>query len=258
VLSPGLSFVELASGFDHSLARLSDGSVIAWGSNTYGQCDVPMQPVGIDAIELIAGLHYSVERRSDGSTVAWGRNDYGQCNVPVLPSSQSIVTLSGKFSLNVGLVGPNCGNNFMYCTAKLNSLGCTPAIGYSGVASASAGSGFTITCLNLRNQKAGLLIYGLSGQASIPFSGGSLCIAQPRKRSSLVNSGGSPQPVADCSGVYSIDMNAFAVGALGGTPDPALQVHGTQVDAQWWGRDPGFAAPNNTTLSNGLHYSICD
>ncbi len=142
-----------------------------------------------------------------------------------------------------------------YCTAKLNSQGCLPLISASGVASSSAGSGFDIACANVLNNKPGLLLYGVHGPASSPFQGGTLCVAGPIKRTSSVNSGGNPPPT-DCSGHYQIDMNAFAVGALGGNPLPALGIPGTIVHAQWWGRDSGFPAPNNTTLSGGLTYTI--
>ncbi|HTF90500.1 MAG TPA: VCBS repeat-containing protein [Planctomycetota bacterium] len=142
-----------------------------------------------------------------------------------------------------------------YCQAKLNSLGCLPAIAFTGSPSASSSSGFTISCSQVRSNKPGLLLYGLLGRASTPFSGGTLCLAAPVRRSTPLNSGGSPSG-SDCTGVYSIDMNAFAAGTLGGNPSPALHSVGTIVDGQFWGRDPGFAPPNNTTLSNALEYLV--
>ena len=79
----------------------------------------------------------------------------------------------------------------------------------------------------------------------------------PIRRTPAVNSGGSPAPANDCTGAFGIDMNAFAVGSLGGNPAPELLIPGTKVKAQWWGRDPGFTAPNNTTLSDAIQFNLC-
>jgi hypothetical protein len=149
------------------------------------------------------------------------------------------------------------GTPTTYCTAKLNSLGCLPVIGWSGAPSATAGSGFVVSGSNVRNNKSGLLFYGISGRSTTPFQGGTLCVKTPIRRTPAVNSGGSPSPANDCSGVLAIDMNAFAVGALGGMPLAALTVAGTVVNCQFWGRDPGFPAPINTTLTDALEYTVC-
>jgi hypothetical protein len=143
-----------------------------------------------------------------------------------------------------------------YCVAKVTGNGCVPSIASSGTPSATEGSGFTVKATNMVNNKSCLMFYGTTGQAAGAFQGGTLCVKAPIKRTPGTNTGGSPPP-NNCTGAPSIDMNAFAVGALGGTPLPALTIPGTVVNCQWWGRDPGFAAPNNTQLSNGLQYTVC-
>ena len=149
------------------------------------------------------------------------------------------------------------GSPQTYCTAKVNSLGCTPAIAASGGPSATAPMGFVVSATQVRNQHVGLLIYGFSGRAAVPFQGGWLCLASPVHRTVPVDSGGSALPTQDCSGVYALDLNAFAQGLVGGVPRPELRQPGALVVCQWWGRDSGYAPPWNTTLSDALEYAIC-
>jgi hypothetical protein len=251
---PGLTYVEIDGGLAHSVARLSDGTARAWGDNAAGQCDVPALPAGLSFVEVDAGRNHTVARRSDGSVVAWGDNGFGKCDVPAaLPGRPWVEVVAGdSFTL---LRFDDAGAPTVYCTAKLNSLGCTPSIASTGTPSATAGFGFAITTINVINNKAGLILYTESGRAAVPFQSGLLCIDTPIKRSIPLNSAGNPPP-NDCSGVFNLDMNAFAVGSLGGNPAAFLTTPGTLVNAQVWGRDTGLAAPNNSTLSDGLEFLI--
>jgi hypothetical protein len=256
-LPAGLSYVEIAAGPRHSIARRDDGSVVAWGSNTYGQCNVPALPAGLQYVQVAAGTYHSVLRRSDGVVLNVGDNYFGQLDLPVAPAGMQYADISAYGSQTVACYEPMCMLPTSYCTAKINSLGCTPSIVSTGLPSASATAGFVVRGINVRNWKTGLLFYAVNGRAALAFQGGTLCVASPIRRTPSTHSGGSPVQANDCSGVFSIDMNSFAVGGLGGSPLSALSSPGSVINCQFWGRDPGFAAPNNTTLTNGLEYSIC-
>lgn len=52
-------------------------------------------------------------------------------------------------------------------------------------------------------------------------------------------------------------MGAWALGALGGTPQIHPTIAGSVVNCQAWGRESGFAPPNNATLSDALEYLVC-
>jgi len=144
-----------------------------------------------------------------------------------------------------------------YCTAKTTSNACVPSIACvpGDTPSATNAGPFRINAASMINNKNCLLFYGLGGRDAAPFQGGLLCVKTPIKRAPGTNTLGNPPPT-DCSGAPVFDMNAFAAGLGGGVPPAALSVPGTTVDCQWWGRDPGFASPNNTQLSNGLEFVI--
>ncbi|MCC7173176.1 MAG: VCBS repeat-containing protein [Planctomycetes bacterium] len=142
------------------------------------------------------------------------------------------------------------GSTAIYCPAKQNSLACLPYVGWTGVPSASAGSGFVLSAHDVLSQKPGLFLYTTSGTKSMPFQGGTLCINAPIRRTPVQSSGGNPPPT-DCSGSYSIDFNAHVALGL----DPKL-VAGSCVAGQFWSRDPGFAAPNNVGLTPGIRFVL--
>jgi hypothetical protein len=246
-LPAGLVYVEVTAGSDHTAARRNDGSAVAWGLTP----DVPALPDGLSYVELAGGSFYTAARRSNGSVVAWGANGYGQGNTPSLTAGEIYLEVDAGEHRTAARYGEPPPQS-VYCTAKTNSLGCLPSIGASGWPSATAGSGFQVTGVDQLNNKAGFLFYGMNGAAALPFYGGTKCVNPPIKRTLVQDSLGTPAPAADCSGIFAVDMNAFAVGALGGNPDPALSVPGTVVNCQWWSRD----AAGNTALSDGLEYAI--
>ena len=75
----GNDFVAIAASYNYNLALKSDGSLVGWGQNNYGQSTVPG---GNDFVAVSAGWFHSLALRVNGSLVGWGRNDYGETDVP--------------------------------------------------------------------------------------------------------------------------------------------------------------------------------
>jgi len=70
--------VQVAAGWRHTVGLKSDGTVVTVGTNYHGQCNV----VGsTDIDQVAAGLFHTVGVESDGTVVAVGDNEEGQCDV---------------------------------------------------------------------------------------------------------------------------------------------------------------------------------
>ena len=127
-----------------------------------------------------------------------------------------------------------------YCTAKINSQGCTPSISHSGPPSLGGG-GFTVRASNVLNQKPGILFWG-SMALGTPFQGGFLCTGAPVIRTVAQSSAGSATGV-DCSGSYAFVWSHAYAAAHGLTI-------GQRIGAQFWSRDQ--AASFGTGLTDAL------
>lgn len=62
---------------EHIVGLHKDGTVIATGTNSYGECDVSGWS---HIVDISAGFTHTVGLRSDGTVVATGDNKYGQCD----------------------------------------------------------------------------------------------------------------------------------------------------------------------------------
>ncbi|MFF5211566.1 RCC1 domain-containing protein [Streptosporangium sp. NPDC000396] len=109
-LTPGtvadLAGVEAVStGLAHSLALLSDGTVMAWGDNTVGQLGIgtvggveprPVPVPGLTGVRaIVAGDLHSLALLSDGTVRAWGFNNDGELGDGTVNVSGTPVTVVG-------------------------------------------------------------------------------------------------------------------------------------------------------------------
>ena len=78
----------------HTVARRSDGSVVAWGDNYDGQCNVPALPPGLAYVEIAAGGTTPWRAAATARSSPGEHNNYGQCNVPRLAAGLAYVEVA--------------------------------------------------------------------------------------------------------------------------------------------------------------------
>ena len=89
--------IATAVGFYHSLALMSDGAVVGWGYNGDGQATVPLGVTNVTAIA--AGIGHSLALMSDGLVIGWGLNELGQTTVPTSVTNATAIAAGSDHSL---------------------------------------------------------------------------------------------------------------------------------------------------------------
>jgi hypothetical protein len=147
----------IACGFQFDLA-LSNGTVIAWGSNTYGQTTVPSNLTNV--IAIAAGAYHGLALQSNGTVVAWGYNGYYQTNVPANLTNVVAVAAGDEHSLALQ------SNGRVVAWGETNSGQCNVPTGLSNVMAIAGGSAHSVALLN----NGTLVEWGAngSGQTTVP------------------------------------------------------------------------------------------
>lgn len=165
--------VMVASGYDHTLVLLDDGTVVAFGQNAAGQLgdgseidkSYPVAVPGLtDVVQVIAGSKHSAALTRAGQVYAWGRNTYGNLGQGtqdgdahsspiVVPELSNVVLLaSGRDHIlalhddgTVSSWGLNNNGQLGQGTSGSGSEALSPApvVGLSGVAAVFADGNFS-------------------------------------------------------------------------------------------------------------------
>ncbi len=132
------------------------------------------------------------------------------------PISPYTLTLTG-----IGLPEP-------YCVARPSSLGCTPAIGWSGTPSVSGADNFHLTATNVPGQTTGFLIWSRSPAPRGLTPGGIvLCLAHPQIES-LIASGGT---LGFCNGALDFHFSQALMAANNLAPGDVVYAQFVYLDA---------------------------
>ncbi len=111
----GLSGVtQVSAGGEHSLALLTNGTVLAWGDNSHGELgnstttssDVPVAVPGLTGVKSVsAGDEYSVAVLTSGRVMSWGDGGNGQLGDGKFADSHVPVAVKGLTGVSAVAAG---------------------------------------------------------------------------------------------------------------------------------------------------------
>jgi Tol biopolymer transport system component len=136
-----------------------------------------------------------------------------------------------------------------YCTAKITSSGCLPAITSAGAPRATGWDSFWVSASQLPANVNGAFTWSLS-PAAVPFGGGTQCVGPVKHIVRALNSGaygGTPGFCSQGQLVFKVTQAFLAANGIAA---------GTTVYGQFLCRDGGFAQPNNFGLSDGIRFTV--
>ena len=139
--------VAIANGENHALALLNNGTVVAWGNNTYGQTTLPNSSINSNVVAIAAGNGTSVILRNDGTVYAWGNNTFNQLSVNGLTNVKRIICGQDYIAvlLNSGTVRVFGSNNYGILNA-LNTLPNFTEISAGRFHACGTGADSVVTC----------------------------------------------------------------------------------------------------------------
>lgn len=98
--------IAITSGAAHSAALKRDGTVVVWGDSNSGLTDVP--PAATNVIKLVSGDDHLLALRADGTVVAWGSNFQGATSVP--PGLSNVVVIAAGRGFSLALIDATPGS----------------------------------------------------------------------------------------------------------------------------------------------------
>lgn len=260
VMSDGTSF---SAGYYHSLV-LKSGRVWAWGDNTNGQTNVPVEAQS-GVTRIAGGGSFSLALKNDGSVVAWG--------LPAVATNVPAAALSDVTRIAAGEGHALALKNNGIIAWGSNTFGQTdvPAALTSGVSAISAGGHFSLAL-----KGGGVQVFGVPASNSYSYgirtvpaaaTSGVTAISAGRWHALALKNGGviawgAPQfdalevPIEAQSGVTNV--------AAGDQFSIALKTNGTLV--LWGAVDstngfglvplPNFAATGITQIAAGAGHCL--